>query len=256
MSLSTLKKPARDHSAKAPQDPMISEILQIADEVTVLIHRSCHGALRIGLRLLALHKRTGDTDAPGGFRAALEAVEHIQISRPTAYRWLNAASGVLAKHQGITDPSDLRIPTDPETPEWKTAEKAMESAAKGMSIRRLLVGSSAIGDESRLETLISDSEAGDPHATAMLEKVASGELTLVQAIRAAAGAKATKEKARHDPVYLDIDGTTGRLKGLFPRCIITLANTFARWEDLDEAARSEAKKAWKSLAINIPKELR
>lgn len=235
---------------------MIQEILKIADEVTVLIQRSCHGALRIGLRLLALHKRTGDTDAPGGFRAALEAVEIAQISRPTAYRWLNAASSVLAKSQGITDPSDLRIPLDPGTPEWIAAEKALEAAAQGMTIRRLLVGSSATGDESRLETLISDSEAGDPHATAMLEKVASGELTLVQAIRAAAGAKATKEKARHDPIYLDIDGATGRLKGLFPRCIITLANTFARWEDLDEAARSEAKKAWKSLAINIPKELR
>lgn len=254
-----MKKPSRDlpaQTSQTPGDPIFQEIIALSGEIQANLRKTCRGALMIGLRLLALHKKTGDTDAPGGFRAALEALDGAEIPRSTAYRWLNATSAVLARTQGIDDPSELKIPSEPGKLDWTTAERAIEKAAEGMSLRRLMIGSSATSDESRLDQLITDSELGDPHATSMLEKVAAGELTLVQAIRAAAGAKATKHKARHDPVYLDIDGITGRLKGLFPKCIVTLANTFARWDELDESARNEAKKAWKTLALNIPKELR
>jgi hypothetical protein len=106
-----------------------------------------------------------------------------------------------------------------------------------------------------MDSLITASESGDPNADAILDRVAKGELTLVQAIRALGGS-ITKDKERHDPVYLDIDGATGRLTGLFPKCVITLNNTFARWSELDESARAEAKKAWKALAANLPKDLR
>jgi hypothetical protein len=38
--------------------------------------------------------------------------------------------------------------------------------------------------------------------------------------------------------------------------MITLANTFARWDTLDETARLEARKSWKALVAALPKELR
>lgn len=246
--------------AAAKPTPMLREIDELCTEVEASMRTSIATALRIGFRLLYLHRQSGEDDAPGGFRAALERMEG-RVPRSTAYRWLNACAAVIAKSQdlllpdGSFDPAEIKLP-EPSTPAWAKIEKALTESTKGMSLRRLLIGSSATGDESRMDSLITASEGGDPHATEMLEKVASGELTLVQAIRAAAGAAATKNKERHDPVYLDIDGTTGRLKGLFPKCVVTLANTFARWNDLDEAARNEAKKAWKQLALNIPKELR
>ncbi len=239
---------------------MFREIDELCAEVELSMRTSIATALRIGLRLLYLHRQTGEDDAPGGFRAALERMQD-RVPRSTAYRWLNASAAVIAKAQDIVlsdgsfDPSEIKLP-EPATPAWLKIEKALTESTKGMSLRRLLIGSSATSDESRMESLIAAAEAGDPHATAMLDAVAAGKLTLVQAIRAAAGAAATKDKERHDPIYLDIDGTTGRLKGLFPKCVITLANTFARWDDLDEAARTEAKKAWKALVISIPKELR
>lgn len=239
---------------------MFREIDELCTEVELSMRTSIATALRIGMRLLYLHRQTGEDDSPGGFRAALERMQD-RVPRSTAYRWLNASAAVIAKAQdlvlsdGSFDPAEIKLP-EPATPAWLKIEKALTDSTKGMSLRRLLIGSSATSDESRMDSLITAAEAGDHHATAVLEKVASGELTLVQAIRAAAGAAATKDKQRHDPVYLDIDGTTGQLKGLFPKCIVTLANTFNRWEDLDEAARNEAKKAWKTLVISIPKELR
>jgi hypothetical protein len=235
---------------------MINEIVTISLESATHLRHSCVSALRVGLRLICLHKKTGDSDAPGGFRAALDAIEGLDISRSTAYRWINAASLVLARAQGETDVTELRIPTERGSDEWTEAESILENAANGMSLRRLMLGSAATGDESRMHSLITDAEAGDPHAAAMLDKVAAGEITLVQAIRAAAGAKATKGKERHDPIYLDIDGHTGQLRGLFPKCLVTLANTFARWDSLDESARAEARKSWKALAVNLPKDLR
>lgn len=259
-ALASSSPTSRGIAAKPSQDsPVIQEIDDLTDQLTTSMRASVDLALRIGFRLLHLY-RTTDPDAPGGFSGALARITD-RVARPTAYRWMNAASNVLANHQcicapdGSFAPDDLSLP-EPGTTQWTKVEKVLSDHAKGTSLRRLLIGSSATGDESRLDELITRTEAGDHHATAMLDKVAAGELTLVQAIRAASGAAATKNKERHDPIYLDIDGTTGQLKGLFPRCVITLSNTFARWDDLDEAARTEARKVWKTLAIHIPKELR
>ncbi|MEO5715032.1 MAG: hypothetical protein ABIT37_16255, partial [Luteolibacter sp.] len=126
---------------------------------------------------------------------------------------------------------------------------------QGTSLRRLLLGSAETSEESRLDTLITKDEEGDKHATEILELVATGKLTLVQAIRSLGG-KITKEKLRTDPVYLDIDGKTGQPTGLFPKCLITIANTFSRWEKLDDSARREVKAAWKEVMTKLPKELR
>lgn len=236
--------------------PMIQDILNMAGSAREHLRNSCRLSLMIGLRLLVIHKTVGDNDLPGGFRAAVDALYGNHIPRSTAYRWFNAAAAVLARHQGIEEGEAPALPTDPGTAEWAETEAILEAAAAGMSIRRLTIGAPAAGDEARLDALIQRTEAGDPHAEEMLDKVAKGELTLVQAIRAQAGATATKEKARKDPVYLDLSGTTGEPIGLFPKCLITLANTFDRWDRLDEDARRAAKSAWKATIAKLPKELR
>jgi hypothetical protein len=254
----TIQKPARESAANV--SPIIREIDALTDELVISLRTSVDLALRIGLRLLHLHRETGENDAPGGFRAALDHLDS-RVPRSTAYRWINAATAVIARDQNILgtdgtfDPAEIALP-NPGSKEWTAIEKSLSAHAAGTSMRRLIIGSAATGDESRMDELITRTEAGDPHAEAMLEKVAKGELTLVQAIRAAAGAAATKNKERKDPVYLDLDGATGQPIGLFPRCLVTLSNTFAHWEDIDESARAEARKAWKALVSKLPDDLR
>lgn len=251
MSKSTIK-------TTAPEAIVLTEIDDLTTQLTVSLRTSVDLALRIGLRLLYLYRTTGPED--GGFRAALERMACNRIPRPTAYRWINATSMVLARQQQITldngqyNPADLTVP-EPGTPAWKAAEKALASHAQGTSIRRLTLGSAETSEDSRLDHLISHEEAGDKHAAQILDQVSAGELTLVQAIRALGG-KITKEKNRHDPVYLDLDGRTGQPVGLFPRSLITITNTFARWEQLDEAARRAARAAWKEVVSKLPKDLR
>lgn len=240
----------------AKQDPMIQEIIDLAAETKNTLRYSCFLALKMGLRLLVIHRHAGDNKIPGGFCAAVDTLHEYHIPRSTCYRWLNAAAAVLARAQGLEDAALLNLPETPGTLPWGAAEKQLEVAAQGMSIRRLLIGNPGTGDESRMDTLIERTEAGDPHAEEMLDKVSRGELTLVQAIRAQGGATATKEKARKDPTYLDLDGRTGQPVGLFPRCLITLANTFDRWDRLDHEARLAAKSAWKATIAKLPKELR
>lgn len=255
---SALTKPAREDAANT--SPIIREIDQLADDLAISLRTSVDLALRIGLRLVHLYRETRENDVPGGFKSALEHIS-TRVPRSTAYRWINATTAVLARHQDILaadgsfDPEEVAIPA-PGSKDWQKCEAVLTEHAAGTSMRRLLLGSAATGDESRLDELITRTESGDPHAETMLEKVAAGELTLVQAIRAAAGAAATKNKERRDPVYLDIDGATGQPIGLFPRCLITLGNTFAHWSDIDEAARAEARKAWKALVSKLPDDLR
>jgi hypothetical protein len=220
---------------------------------------SIQGALLIGLRLMTLHRETADDDTPGGFRAAIGAISEI-VPRTTAYRWINAAAVVIARHQGIMDDEenfeadDIKLPAA-GTPDWLKLETMLTEHSQGMSIRRLLIGSIEKSEESRYDKLLTRDEEGDANATALLEQVAVGQLTLVQAIRALGGMK-QKEKTRTDPVYLDLDGRTGQPTGLFPKCLITIANTFSRWHQLDESARIEVKKSWKAVVANLPKELR
>lgn len=244
-----------------PEIPtVLREIDQLCEELSTAVRTSVDRALRIGLRLLVIHRESGESGESGGFRAAIERIEGHRIPRSTAYRWFNAAARALARHQGIADdngnfePSALRLPSAPD--EIAADEAVMATVAAATSMRRLMLGSAATGEESRMDELIDASERGDALADAVLERVAAGELTLVQAIRARAGAAATKDKTRADPVYLDIDGATGEAKGLFVRSLITISNTFDHWEDLDETARGKAKAAWKALVAKIPKELR
>jgi hypothetical protein len=251
-------KPSKHAVATSPPDDQIAEIIELADEIVSHLRRGCGGALRIGLRLIALQRSTGDKDCPGGFRAAINALRTMQkhpIGESTAYRWINAAAAVLCRAHNTSEISDVFMPA-PGSEEWLNLEAVLHTAAEGMSLRRLLVGPAATGEESRMDSLITAAEAGDAAAEEMLDRVARGELTLVQAIRAAGGASTTRDKARHDPVYLDIDGRTGHPIGLVPKCLVTLSNAFARWDTLDETARREMRASWKALVGNLPRELR
>jgi hypothetical protein len=249
----TLQQRGRKSAEPSSPSPMISEISDLCDDVQLNMRRSVAGALKVGIRLLWLHRESGVIGAPGGFRTALEAIED-RVPRSTAYRWINAATAVLAGHQGATEPDDIKLP-EPCTPAWDKLEKVLVDKTQGMSLRRLLIGSSDVSEESRFDTLISADEAGNKTAAAILDQVAAGKFTLVQAIRALGGAT-TKEKHRTDPVYLDLDGATGQPTGLFPKCLVTLANTFSRWDQLSEPARREVKASWKEVVSKLPKELR
>lgn len=257
MSTSTLSKPVRGASAELP--PVHREIVTLCKELKSHMTGAVDRALRIGLHLLVIHRESQGEQ--GGFKAALESIEQFEIPRSTAYRWINASGRFLANHQNIADENgdfdeaDLVIP-EPGSQAFAETEKAMAAYAATSSMRRLMLGSAANSEESRMDALISASEQGDTLADEILDRIAKGELTLVQAIRARAGAAATKGKNRKDPVYLDIDGTTGEPKGLFVKSLITLSNTFDHWNELDETARQKAKASWKALVAKIPKELR
>lgn len=249
MSKNALRKPAEE-------TPILRTLHELCDDVRENMQKSIASALRAGLILIHLHRTTGQLGAPGGFRAALDSLASPQYRIPpsTAYRWINAAAVVLAKHQGVEESEELTIP-EPGTTAWVELEGVLVEHSKGMSLRRILLGSADTSEDSRLDQLISREEQGDKNATEILEQVAAGKLTLVQAVRALGG-KVTKEKNRTDPVYLDIDGRTGQPTGLFPKCLVTIANTFSRWEQLDEAARREVKTTWKEVVSKLPKELR
>ena len=245
-------KPARRESP-APIPQIFRDIDTLVTEAQSDMRRTLSGALRIGMRLAKIHQDPGDTDGPGSLKAVLAHIES-RVPLSTAYRWMNAAGKILADHAG--DSATMPALPEPGTAAWNKLEMHLIAACEGLSIRRILLGSVAPSDDARLDTLITASENAEPGADEILERVSRGELTLVQAIRAQAGAKATRGKERHDPVYLDIDSETGQLAGLYPKCMITLANTFSRWESLDESARNLARKSWKELVAHLPKDLR
>jgi hypothetical protein len=125
-----------------------------------------------------------------------------------------------------------------------------------MSLRRLVIGCSASNSEDqRQDELITRAEAGDITAEEALERIASGELTLVQAMRAAAGALATKDKNRKDPVYLDFDAETKRATGLLPKALITLQNGFKAWDSYSTAARRALRDEWQATRLAMPDDL-
>lgn len=258
---STIKKaqPPKEAGKPAADPAQIKQLDQLCQELKAGMATTVDRALRIGLHLIILHRESGGEI--GGFKAAIERIEHHKIARSTAYRWINATGRFLARHQGIADENgdfdeeDLKLPAL-GTVGFTAMEKHIANYAGTTSLRRLMLGSAAKSEESRMDCLIDAAEQGDPIADAILEKVAAGELTLVQAIRARAGAAATKNKERKDPVYLDIDGTTGEPRGLFVKSLITLSNTFDHWNELDETARHKAKGAWKALIGKLPKELK
>lgn len=225
------------------------------------LRKGCAEALLTGINLIALH---GESNAGhGGVRLAGEtsgfkaALEEIGIQERTAYRWMNACASALIRAGIISEAQEVaeKLP-NPGSKEWAKWETKLQAAAEGMSLNRLLLGCSAgNSDEQRHDELITRSENGDNEAAAVLEKIANGDFTLVQAMRAAAGALATKGKERKDPVYLDFDPVSKRPIGLLPKAFVTLHNGFVNWDSYDVDARDGLRTMWKEIIKATPREL-
>lgn len=254
--------PAKQPAPITPREYAINLAAREARDAEASIRKGCGHALVCGLNLLWVHRdivndsqanllRGNDAGEIEGGEGFLVHLQSVALPKPTAYRWINAAAAALQRVDA--DPEDL---PEPGTDEWESLCEQLRAVGLGMSIRRLQLGMVKDGtEEARLDELIDRAEQDDQHAIAALDAVAEGKATLVQAMRAAAGAASTKGKHRRDPVYLDIDGRSGALRGLLPKCIITLNNAFHKWPDLPEPARRKFRQAWAELAVNIPDEL-
>lgn len=256
--LITAAPPVKPAKGKDPAQIAVDLVVCHSKAAADALRKSCAEALQAGLPLLWLHKQTVSSTGHAKYSTGTgfkTAVEKSGISEATAYRWANAAAAVLAREQKLDTAEDLDLPV-PGSAAWTAAEKILAKAAAGMSLRRLMLGSPGAGEINRLDDLVSRTEHGDPHAAEVLDAVEAGRLTLVQAIRAAAGAAATRGKTRRDPVYLDIDGKTGEPVGLFISSLITINRAFAIWPDLPEPARRKVRETWKEIISHIPPELR
>jgi len=228
-----------------------SEKIAVRDTIAAIkmvdggLKRAVYGALVAGMGLAWLHERAvsrGVRNSGDGFKAVLE---ETGVNRSTAYRWMNAFAGTgLSIHQ-------------PDSEQWHATIASLKEISESTSLRRLTLGAAAENsDERRMDSLISREEQGDAAAAEALDKVSSGEWSLVQAVRAASGAAATKEKNRRDPIYLDLGAGDGGLIGLAPKAVVTLANAFARWDDVPPAAREKFRAAWTELVANLPPDFR
>lgn len=258
-------RPAPPVEYITPTEYALRQAATEATAATEALRKSCAHALVCGLSLAWLHQNSAD---PTGGQSNLKqgtttvvnagenegfkyALEQTGVQSRTAYRWINAAANALARES-----LDIHDMPEPGSDEWEKWTATLRAAGEGMSLRRLMLGMVKLGtEEARLDELIDRSEQDDHAATAALEAVAEGKFTLVQAMRAAAGAAATAGKERRDPVYLALDGRTGQLHGLLPKALITVNNAFSRWQDLDEPARRAVRSAWIELVSHLPQEL-
>lgn len=239
------------------------------------IRQGCADALITGMHLIAIHQRTVGNGQGGnrlgasvphgtlekGFR---EACEEIGIPKTTAYRWMNACGSALTRACLLMEGEDLagEIPAA-GTPRWEMWENELRKFAKGMSLNRLLLGTAkASTEDHRYDELISADEEGRTRASQLLEGVAEGRYTLVQATRALGSQEAYDqlrqqggEKVRKDPVYLDFDPVSKRSTGLVPKAFVTLHNGFQHWDEYDRTARDEMKTMWLEVVKAAPKEL-
>lgn len=220
------------------------------------MRKGCGHALKAGLGLIWLHRETvsmgGDrSSVPRGTLGFEQAVEATGIPKRTAYRWMNACGAmVMSFGWGIEE-----VP-EPDEPEWAEWEAELEKHAEGMSLNRLLMGAKEQSSEHhRLETLMTAAEDGQAKAIELLDEVTDGKKTLAQAVKALGGATATKGKTRRDPVYLDLDATSGELRGLVPTSLKTIRNAFLKWDELPEPARKKARDLWIDVVSILPRDL-
>jgi hypothetical protein len=143
----------------------------------------------------------------------------------------------------------------------------MRGLAAGMSIHRIMMGQARDSSEDhRYEVLLSGAEDGGENAIELLRKLADGECTLVQAVKALGSQEAYDrlrleggEKIRKDPVYVMVDAE-GRVGGLVMKSITTLRNAASLWQDQwDEVpaeARRKIRKEWLELVASMPPEIK
>lgn len=256
-------------------DPLLTGAKKHFTAANEHIRQGCAEALITGLHLIALHHRTAGNGHGGnrlgasvsretlekGFR---DACDEIGIPRPTAYRWMNACGNALTRACLLMEGEDIagEIPAA-GTPRWETWENELRKFAQGMSLSRLLLGTAkASTEDHRYDELLSADEEGRDRATQLLQGVAEGRYTLVQATRALGSQEAYDqlrkeggEKIRKDPVYLDFDPVSKRATGLVPKAFTTLQNGFQHWEDYDADARAEMKSMWLNVVKSAPRQL-
>lgn len=256
-------------------DPLIEGAKLHFTAATEHIRKGCGEALITGLHLFALHQRTvggnhgGNRLGSSVTRVTLEKgfnghCEEIGIETRTAYRWMNACGNALLRATVILDADDLseNLP-EAGSDKWAKWEKALAEVAQGMSLSRLLLGAAKESTEDhRYSELLDADEEGRERASVLLQGVAEGKYTLVQAVRSLGSQEAYDElrkgggeKVRKDPVYLDYDPVSKRSTGLIPKAFVTLSNGFTGWEDYDTDARSEMKAMWLAVVKAAPREL-
>jgi hypothetical protein len=256
------------------EDAVIKETRAHFEAAQAALRKGCEHALLTGLRLIWLHGNTASQGARNdrtsshvlrsqkGFEAALT---EIGINKMTAYRWMNATRAACVRATLIFQDDDIagELP-EPGTPAWERWDQQLKSIAQGMSLNRLMLGTSqASTEEHRYDELISADEEGRGRAADLLAGVASGKYTLVQAVRALGSQEAYDrlraeggEKVRKDPVYLTMNGDTGKVGGLFVNSLVTLKNTFSHWDDTPPAARKKARELWLDVVAEMPADLR
>lgn len=258
--------------AAAPFDPIISGAKQHFEAAAAALRTGCAEALITGLHLMALHSRSNAQGArndsltlkASGAQGFEAACTEIGIAKATAYRWMNAAANGLKRAALVLDDVDLMddLP-DHNSPRWLSWEKGLHEVAQGMSLSRLLLGTSkASTEEHRYDELLSADEEGRQRAAELLQGVADGRYTLVQAVKALGSLEAYDklkaeggEKNRRDPVYLDFDPVSKKPVGLIPKAFTTLHNGFQQWDSFDPDARRGMKALWKEVIKSTPKDL-
>jgi len=253
---------------------VIAEAKNHFQSAQTALRKGCEHALLTGLRLIWLHGQTASQGARNdrtschvsvsqkGFKSA---IAEIGIEERTAYRWMNATRAACIRRTLLFDEDDIvaEMP-EPGMPRFEQWEKSLREVAQGMSLNRLMLGTSqGSTEEQRYDELISADEEGRSRASDLLAGVASGKYTLVQAVRALGSQEAYDrlraeggEKVRRDPVYLTMDGETGRVGGLFVNSMATLKNTFTHWDETPAAARKKARELWLDVIAEMPADLR
>lgn len=263
-------KLATKTTATLSADPLIVGAKNHFQAAAEALRNGCAEALITGLHLYALHARSNasgtrndlvSVTGPQGFEAACD---EIGIPKRTAYRWMNACCSALQRACLVMDGDDIAAEMpEPGLPRWETWEKELRKVASGMSLNRLLLGTTkASTEDSRYDELISGEENGHSRAIDLLQCVAEGRYTLAQAVKALGSLEAYDrlrneggDKIRKDPVYLDFDPVTKRSVGLIPKAFTTLHNGFKHWDDYDADARSEMKGHWREVLKTAPLEL-
>lgn len=261
-------------SAITTDSVLIAEAKTHFEAAQAAMRKGCEHALLTGLRLIALHSSTvtvgGDRTSISVPRDTLKkgfdgACQQIGIPTRTAYRWMDATYKACLRGTLIFEGDDIagELPA-PGTPRWLEWERNLKTVAQGMSLNRLMLGTSqASTEDHRYDELISAEEEGRSRAADLLQGVADGRYTLVQAVRALGSQEAYDrlrleggEKVRKDPVYLTMNGETGELEGLFVKSATTLRNTFQHWEETPAPARKKARELWLEVVSSMPSDLK
>jgi hypothetical protein len=262
-------------TADALYDVMVAQTAEHFSHAETAMRKSCEHALLAGLRLVWLHYNS--VEPKGGDRRSINvpcgtlikgfesAIAKIGMAKTTAYRWMNATRAAALRSTLLFDDDDLAetLPA-PGTPQWESWEKSLKTISQGMSLNRLMLGTSqASTEEHRYDELITADEEGRQRATDLLAGVSAGKYTLVAACKALGSQEAYDklrsegaEKVRRDPVYLKMDGETGQIGGLFVTSLTTLRNTFQHWDDTPAPARKKARELWLEVVTSLPSDLK